>query len=161
MHWTFIGAGSFIHPIAMLTIVPIWIGAGVLGLMARQDRVNPPQGEATPILENDVRSVSRKKRWHYKLAGLLLSLTVLFTMVGMYNTYKRSGRLFPGPHLYGAFWFFFIVSTNVALVPWFKQTNVVRNIHALLGLSAMALLVNQFWSGIPILKGVWKAVASQ
>lgn len=161
MYWTFTGAGSFIHPIAMSVIVPLWFGAAVLGLMARRSRLSPAQGEETPLLERDVTTTSRKKRWHYKLASTLLSLTVFFTMVAMFNTYKRSGRLFPGPHLYGAFWFLFVASVNVALVPWFTQTNVVRNVHALLGLCGMLLLINQFWSGIPILKGVWKAVSSR
>lgn len=113
------------------------------------------------MLPRDMQSQSRRNRWHHKLSGALLPATVLFTGVAMYNTYLRSGKLFPGPHLYGAFWFLLCVSANVALVPWLADRKQIRNVHAGLGLVSALLLLRQVWSGLPILQGVWSTISIQ
>lgn len=155
MELTFTGLGSLIHPLAMFIILAGWLTTFVFGLSIRRARLSPAHGEQTPILERNLQVSSLAKKSHHKLSSALLVLTVLFTMVGMYNTYCRKAKLFPGPHLYGAFWFILAVSVNVALVPWFASLRLSRPVHAAVGIIILLLLVNQIWSGIPILQGVW------
>jgi hypothetical protein len=50
------------------------------------------------VRENNRRELTG--RTHYKLASALLCATVGGALVGMGNTFLRTGRLFPGPHLY-------------------------------------------------------------
>lgn len=94
---------------------------------------------------------------HHKLSAALVAFTIWIMLLGMFNTFLRSGRLFPGPHLYGGFLFVGIVSISVATVPWLGTTSV-RNIHAMVGLLAVFVLASQLRSGIPILVSVWKTV---
>lgn len=161
MQWTFVGIGSLIHPIAMIVIVPLWFVAAYFGVKARKNRLTPPQGEETPMLQEDVRSSSTKKSFHHKIAAALFCATIFFTLVAMYNTYRRTARLFPGPHLYGAFLFLFLASVNIAFVPWFKHSTVLRTPHATIGFFALLTLISQVYSAIPILRGVWQTITSQ
>lgn len=160
VEFTFTGAGSLIHPLLMITLIPLYILTWILGIMARQARLAPPQGEETPMLQRDLRSVARGKRWHHKLSAFLLFFTYFVMLVGMYNTFLRAGRLFPGPHMYGGFWFVLLTTLQASLVPWFADHKIARNVHTVVGLAVMICLFSQFWTGIPILKSVWKLVFS-
>lgn len=159
MEWTFTGVGSLIHPFAMMLIACGWIITWLLGLKIRQERQAQLNDEGMPLLGGG-ETFTFAKRNHHKLSAGLLFLTVLFMCVAMFNTYLRAGKLFPGPHLYGAFWFIIAASANVALVPWLTPMPRSRTVHVMIGFLIILLLVNQIWSGIPILRSVWKKVFS-
>lgn len=145
--------GSLIHPLAMSIIVLLWILAAFLGLQVRNQRLSST-AEALGLVS---RVRSDKKR-HHKLAAGLLFLTTFFCFLGMYNTYSRAGRLFPGPHLYGGLGLILALSANAALVPWFKDITKIRLLHAANGCIVLLLVANQVKSGRPILVSVWNTV---
>lgn len=158
VQFSFTGLGSLIHPFFMAVLVPSWITTWVLGIMVRQSRLTPPQGEETPMLQEDIRSISRQKRYHHKLSSSLLLLTYFFMLVGLLNTYLRSGRLFPSAHMYGGFWFILLLTMQTALVPWLADVKFTRIIHAVVGLITIGVLLNQVWSSWSILSDVWAIV---
>lgn len=160
VEFTFTGLGSLIHPFLMIILAALWIVTMVFGILARKNRKSPPQGEETPMLQLNVRSVSEGKKWHHKLSSALLCATYFVMLVGMFNTYLRSGRLFPSAHMYGGFWFIFFGTVQAALVPWLGAAEVVRNIHLGSGTIVILILLNQIWSGIPLLADIWSTVFS-
>lgn len=147
-------AGSLIHPLLMLILATLWVVTWLLGLQVKKTR-SEESTEATPLM-----SAPRPvlERYHHKLSASLLFLTSFSMFLGMFNTYQRSGRLFPGPHLYGGFFLLLAVSLNVAMVPWFKDAPSARGFHAVVGFAVILTIAWQIWSGLPILKSVWKTV---
>lgn len=154
MNWFTGKAGSLIHPLAMAALTCLWGRTALLGLQARNARLEG-SSEHTSLLQPPQ---SVRNRYHHKLSASLLFLTAFFMFLGMLNTFQRANRLFPGPHLYGGFLFLLAVTLNVAMVPWFKDMKVIRNFHAAVGFLVFLLLLNQIWSGWPILKAVLKTV---
>lgn len=145
--------GSLVHPILMLTLMPCWLATFILGIQARRRRLDPPStSELTGLLSN----VISDNKAHHKLAAATYFCTVLVCFLGMANTYSRSGRLFPGPHLYGGLAVILAGSFNVALVPWFKDFPGARFPHVIMGLVIMVLLTIQIKTGLKILVSVWK-----
>jgi hypothetical protein len=51
-------------------------------------------------------------RAHYKLASGAMFFTVGTAYLGMANTFLRTGRLFPGPHLYRGLLFILVIALN-------------------------------------------------
>lgn len=160
VEFTFTGLGSLIHPFAMIVLVVLWVVTAYFGYVVRKSRVSPPQGEESSLLHRNVRSVAEGKKWHHKLSSALLCVTYFVMLVGMFNTYLRSGKLFPSAHMYGGFWFIFFATVQAALVPWLGAAIAVRNVHVCVGVIVVIILLNQVWSGIPILQGVWSTVFS-
>jgi Protein of unknown function (DUF4079) len=73
--------------------------AAYLGYSTRIQRTKVENGEGAGLVrENSRRELTG--RTHYKLASALLCATVGGALLGMGNTFLRTGRLFPGPHLY-------------------------------------------------------------
>lgn len=155
MTWFTHKAGSLIHPVLMLALATLWVITWLLGLQVKNTR-SVERTEATPLVSSVPRPVLQ--RYHHKLSASLFFLTAFTMFLGMFNTYSRAGRLFPGPHLYGGFFFLLAVSLNVALVPWFKDAPVVRGFHSVVGFVVILTIAWQIWSGLPILKSVWKTV---
>lgn len=146
--------GSLIHPLLMSTLIALWLCTWWFGFQARQKRLSPHVTEETGLLSG----VIFDDRRHHKLSAALVFLTTLGCFIGMGNTYARSARLFPGPHLWGGLAVLLAASANVSLVPWFQDAPRVRLIHASVGLVIIILLANQIKSGIPILVSVWRTV---
>lgn len=146
-------AGSLVHPFSMAVLVVLYVWTFFLGYQARQKRLYP-RAEESGLLTGMVTD----HRHHHKLSAALVFLTTAMCFFGMGNTFARSARLFPGPHLWGGLAVLFALSFNVMLVPWFKGDHRFRIVHAVVGASIMVLLANQVKSGIPILVSVWKTV---
>lgn len=79
---------------------------------------------------------------------------MLYTFVALANTFLRTGRLFPGPHLYGGLAVLLVAAANVALVPYLRDKNELRFLHTALGSIVLLLLASQVYSGIGILKSL-------
>jgi Protein of unknown function (DUF4079) len=73
--------------------------AAYLGFFTRWNRVKHGAGELLRLVPDGSRGEGTGRK-HYKLAGVLLCATVAGTYLGMANAFTRTGRLFPGPHLY-------------------------------------------------------------
>ncbi len=142
--------GSLIHPIAMVAICTGWLWTASLGLRAGWYRYNAEK-DATglTLLDGPVQAPTGKK--HHKVAAGLLFATVFFMSSGMLNTFLRAGRLFPGPHLYGGFFVIITASLQAALVPWLRSVKVTRRVHLVSGVLCAIFVLNQVWSGIPVL----------
>lgn len=134
----------------MSILITLWVIAWILGLQARNARLSPT-AETVGLLSGTATGT----KTHHKLAAGLFFLTTLFCFVGMGNTFLRSGRLFPGPHLYGGLAVLLALSLNVSFVPWFKDVPRIRLIHATNGIIVLLLLASQVKSGWPILVSVW------
>lgn len=133
----------------------LWILAWYLGWKARHTRkisLQEPDEEShetdSPFSEWEARLVSwRKIKLHHKLSSALLTLTVIFTIVGILNSYYREGHLRPNKHMLGGLGFILAVSTNASLVPWFSENELVRLLHVAVGLAALAFLALQQYTG--------------
>lgn len=145
--------GSLIHPIAMSVLIVLWFTTWILGIQARTARLSP-EAESVGLLSG----LAARSKAHHKLSATLVFLTTLFCFVGMGNTFMRTGRLFPGPHLYGGLAVLLALSLNVAFVPWFKDAPGMRLLHAANGIVILILLAVQVKCGLPILVSVWNTV---
>lgn len=144
-------AASLLHPLFMSFAILLFLYTAFLGIRVRYKRVYP-RPSSRGLLSG--RPMDRR---HHKLSAGLVCLTTAACFFGMGNTYARSGRLFPGPHLWGGLAVLLALSVNVMLVPWMAAVPV-RGAHAAVGAVILALLANQLISGIPILLSVWRTV---
>lgn len=143
-------AGSLIHPIMMTGICVAWIWTASLGLRAGYYRyVAEKDAAGTTLLDAPILAPTGKL--HHKVAAGLLFATVFFMSSGMLNTFLRAGRLFPGPHLYGGFFMIITASLQAALVPWLRTVKITRRLHLVFGVLCTIFVLNQVWSGIPVL----------
>ena len=139
-------AAGWVHPILMFLIVPGWFFTFLLGWQARRRRLNfSPEREALITAP-----VSNKR--HHKLSAALAFLTAFAMFFALLVNYIQNGVLYPGTHLYGGFVFLLLMSANIALVPWFKDTHKLRILHITIGLALLVTAVSQVISGIPILQ---------
>ncbi len=134
----------------MLVICVGWVYTWTLGLNVR--RLRRASGERDALLDSGgfSRGMSAKSRRHQKLSSALLFLTVLIMFVGMANTFARTGRLFPGPHLYGAFVMVLAICANVALAPWLREKTELRLFHTAIGGMVILLVFEQLYSGFAL-----------
>lgn len=144
-------AASLLHPLVMAFAILLFLYTSILGFRVRHKRVHP-RPSSLGLLSG--RALDRR---HHKLSAGLVCLTTAACFLGMGNTYARSGRLFPGPHLWGGLSVLLALSVNVMLAPWMAAVPV-RGAHAVVGAVILALLANQLISGIPILLAVWRTV---
>ena len=156
LHSAFVSLpGSLIHPIAMLCIASGWVLTWVIGLGVRRERKNQLRGnEGTRLLGDDRAAGLWSGRSHHKLSAGLLFATVLFMLTGMANTFSRTGRLFPGPHLYGGLGLILAVTANVALAPWLREKVQLRTLHTAIGGIVILLVASQIYSGLGILSSL-------
>lgn len=130
---------SLIHPVAMSVLLVLWFWAAYLGLqifLYRRQNLTP-----IPAHSSDAAS-------HKEVASLLLTCTYLGMVFGMANTYTRTARLFPGPHLYGGILLVMLLSVQVSLSAFFNKYTLLRIPHLITGVAVLAMFLAQLWSGI-------------
>ena len=67
---------------------------------------------------------------HHNWGSLLLGLGVLMSVAGPLNTFLRTGKLFPGPHLWAGAAITVLWALAAALVPSMqKGNNTARSLH--------------------------------
>jgi len=77
---------------------------------------------------------------HFNWGSLLLGLGVLIAIEGPVNTYIRTGKLFPGPHLYAGAGIVCLWAAAAAMVPYMQKGNdTARTIHISLNALNLAL----------------------
>ena len=77
---------------------------------------------------------------HFNWGSLLLGLGVAISVEGPLNTYLRTGKLFPGPHLYAGAAICVLWALAASLVPQMQKGNdTARSAHIALNAVNMAL----------------------
>lgn len=81
---------------------------------------------------------------HFWWGSILLGSGVMFAVEGAFNTYMRTGKLFPGPHLFAGAGIVVLWALAAALVPQMQKGNEgARNAHIALNAVNLALFAWQ------------------
>lgn len=166
---------SLIHPATMIILFGSTLWAGFLGWQWRRTRTVPdeikelkkqlpPAGEdgkrpPSPLdakiaeLEEE-RKVLGKGNWkgrHHNWGGLILGLGTLIAVVGPANTYLRTGKLFPGPHLYAGAAVVCLWAGAASMVPLMAKGNdTARTAHIAMNVTNLCLFAWQIPTGLEI-----------
>lgn len=135
---------SLVHPGVMWTVFGSASYAFYLGWQSRSIR------SATPERRKELVKSKVTSR-HFSLASQVLATMTFFTFFGMANTYTRTGKLFPGPHLYNGLGLVALLATMTALVPQMQSGKIwAKNTHFALAFPALFLFAWQAKSGMDI-----------
>lgn len=94
---------------------------------------------------------------HWLTGSILLSVGVSVSILGAFNTFMRTGRLFPGPHLYAGMGITILWAIAASLVPAMQKGNdTARVAHIGLNTINVALFAWQLVTGFEILLKVWE-----
>ncbi|RDY02559.1 hypothetical protein CR513_13970, partial [Mucuna pruriens] len=171
---------ALIHPIVMGAFFFYTLWAGYLGWQWRRVRtvqndinelkkqVKPtpvtPDGksvEAPPSpVELQIQQLTEERKElikgsykdrHFNAGSILLGFGVLESVGGGVNTWFRTGKLFPGPHLFAGAAITILWALAAALVPSMQKGNeTARNLHIALNAVNVLLFVWQIPTGIDI-----------
>ncbi|XP_027351759.1 uncharacterized protein LOC113862770 [Abrus precatorius] len=177
---------ALIHPIVMGAFFLYTLWAGYLGWQWRRVRtiqneinelkkqVNPtavtPDGkpvEAPPSpVELQIQQLTEERKElikgsykdrHFNAGSILLGFGVLESVGGGVNTWFRTGKLFPGPHLFAGAAITVLWALAASLVPSMqKGSETARNLHIALNALNVLLFVWQIPTGIEIVFKVFE-----
>lgn len=117
------------------------------------------------VLDTQMAALSEKRKTllagdfrdrHYNTASTLLGLGVFTSILGGFNTFFRSGKLFPGPHLYAGAGITVLWAVAASMVPAMQKGNeTARSLHIGLNALNLALFAWQVGTGLEIAIKVW------
>ncbi|XP_026402032.1 uncharacterized protein LOC113297684 [Papaver somniferum] len=177
---------ALIHPIAMggLFLYTLW--TGYLGWQWRRVRttqneinelkkqVKPvavtPEGKEIPSppspIEVKIQELTEERKVllkgsfkdrHFNAGSILLGFGVLESVGGGLNTWLRTGKLFPGPHLFAGAGITVLWAAAAALVPAMQKGNeTARSLHIALNTINVLLFIWQIPTGIDIVFKVFE-----
>ncbi|KAL1541223.1 hypothetical protein AAHA92_25473 [Salvia divinorum] len=94
---------------------------------------------------------------HFNAGSILLGFGVFESVFGGLNTWFRTGKLFPGPHLYAGAAITVLWAAAAALVPRMqKGSETARNLHITLNVLNVLLFISQIPTGIDIVFKVFE-----
>ncbi|KAK3155879.1 hypothetical protein QOZ80_2AG0099800 [Eleusine coracana subsp. coracana] len=94
---------------------------------------------------------------HFNAGSILLGLGVLESVGGALNTWFRTGKLFPGPHLFAGAAITVLWAAAAALVPAMQKGNeTARNLHIALNAINVLLFIWQIPTGLEIVGKVFE-----
>lgn len=135
---------SLAHPATMWTMLGTALYTFYLGYQSRQIR----------SADTEKRKELIKGRFgdrHFKTSALLFAIMTVATFSGMANTYTRTGKLFPGPHLYAGLGLVATMAVMSSFAPYMlKGKDWARNAHFTLAFLAVGLFGWQAKSGMVI-----------
>ncbi|KAH9307244.1 hypothetical protein KI387_035155, partial [Taxus chinensis] len=177
-------SASLIHPIAMGSLFVYTLWAGYLGWQWRrvrtiQDEINDlkkqvkprpkEEGDTPPPpspIETKIQQLTEERKLllkgsfrdrHYNAGSILLGFGVLEAVGGCINTWMRTGKLFPGPHLFAGAGITVLWALAAALVPAMQKGNdIARNLHIALNAVNVILFIWQIPTGIEIVLKVFE-----
>ncbi|KAL4566975.1 hypothetical protein LXL04_022545 [Taraxacum kok-saghyz] len=178
---------ALIHPIVMGGLFVYTLYAGYLGWQWRrvrttQDEINELKKQEKPVavtpegtplqpttpspIQAKIQQLSEErkelikgqyKEKHFNAGSILLAFGVFEAIGGGVNTYLRTGKLFPGPHLYGGAAITVLWAAAAALVPPMqKGSETARNLHIALNVLNVLLFVSQIPTGWDIVLKVFE-----
>lgn len=175
---------SLVHPIVMAGLFLVTLTTGFFGLQWRRQRemgdeikdlkAQLPEAEpeggftaAQKEIQAKIDSITAERKeiaakkykdQHYNLSATLLAGGVFFTAYGLYNTWMRTERLFPGPHVYAGSAIVVLWAIGAALVPAMEKGNTTaRNAHIACATLNCGLFVWQIPTGWEITQKVLNA----
>ena len=109
------------------------------------------QEERKEILANGVRDN------HSNWGALLLGMGTVLTFEGCLNTFTRTGKLFPGPHLYAGATITCLWAIAAAMTPQMQKGNeTARSIHIAVNAVNCGLFLWQVPTGLQIVQKVFQ-----
>jgi hypothetical protein len=136
---------SLVHPVVMDGVLLTTLYVFYLGYQARAMRTTSDKELKMKIAR------SKAGDRHYQLASILLAVMTVTTFEGMANTFTRTGKLFPGPHLYIGLSTVALMSVMASLAPAMRQGNATaRNVHFALAFAVTGGMLWQLQSGFEI-----------
>ncbi|CAJ1369171.1 unnamed protein product [Effrenium voratum] len=174
-------ASSLVHPIMMATLFFVTLYTGYLGWQSRQVRTlgaevsglrkqlpkDPEKEEssATKSLRQQISELDSERKQlikgnfrdnHFALSSLILGGGIFFTLYGVFNTWFRAEKLFPGPHLFAGAGIVACWALSAALVPYMEKGNEgARTAHIGLNCVNLLLFAWQLPTGFEIAQKVW------
>jgi hypothetical protein len=171
---------ALIHPVMMGTLLLATGWAGYLGWQWRrvrtiQDEINAlkkqvpatVEGQAVPSpVQTQINELTETRKAllkggfrdrHFNVGSILLGAGVLFSFYGGLNTFLRTGKLFPGPHLYAGAAITVLWALAAALVPAMqKGDDTARSLHIALNTVNLLLFIWQVPTGLEIVLKVFE-----
>lgn len=140
--------------------VPAAVAAGADG-----EAQPPPPAPPSPV-EQKIQQLTEERKAllkgsfrdrHFNAGSILLGFGVLESVGGGVNTYLRTGKLFPGPHLYAGAGITVLWALAAALVPAMQRGNeTARNLHIALNALNVLLFISQIPTGFDIVLKVFE-----
>lgn len=135
---------SLVHPAVMWILVGTSLYTFYLGYQSSLIRKSEPAKRKELVKKN----VTQR---HFQTSSGLFAVMTLATFGGMANTFARTGKLFPGPHLYAGLGLVATMSVMTAFVPYMqKGKEWARQSHFTLAFLAVGLFGWQVKSGMAI-----------
>lgn len=172
---------SLVHPIVMGGLFFYTLWAGYLGWQWRrvrtiQNEINelkkqvkpvavapdgsPPANASPSPIETNIQKLTEERKEllkgnfrdrHFNAGSILLGFGVFESVGGGFNTWLRTGKLFPGPHLFSGAAITVLWAAAAALVPAMQKGNeTARNLHIALNALNVALFLWQIPTGFDI-----------
>ena len=121
-------------------------------------------GRSCPQAKIDELTATRKelvaggfKDKHANWGSMILAFGITLAVEGGMNTYLRTGRLFPGPHLYAGMGMVCMWAMAAGLVPEMQRGNQkARDLHIALNVVNTALFTWQIPTGLEIVGKVFQ-----
>lgn len=137
------------------------VAAAVAAAEASEDSVMAAKLKAAAPIEAQIKELQDERKAlaekgprdkHFSQGSLLALIGTVFAIEGPLNTYGRTGKLFPGPHLYAGAGLVCLWALAAACVPAMqKGDDTARTVHIGANLVGIGFFVWQVQSGIPIL----------
>ncbi|GAB4861556.1 hypothetical protein Ancab_036749 [Ancistrocladus abbreviatus] len=172
---------SLVHPVVMggLFLCTLW--EGYLGWQWRrvrtiQNEINELKKQVKPVpvtpdgtpasdappspVETKIQQLTEERKEllkgnfrdrHFNVGSVLLGFGVFTSIGGGLNTWFRTGKLFPGPHLFGGAAITVLWAAAASLVPAMqKGSEAARNLHITLNVLNVLLFMSQIPTGFEI-----------
>ncbi|GBF91379.1 hypothetical protein Rsub_04119 [Raphidocelis subcapitata] len=177
-------SAALVHPLVMGILFTLSGYAGFLGWQWRRTRTigddikalkaqvpKAPQGEGAPApppspLEGQIVALEKERKdliaggfkdKHTAAGSVLLAFGVCIAIEGCLNTWMRTGKLFPGPHLFAGAAIVGLWAAAAALVPAMQKGNdSARSAHIALNAVNLALFAWQVPTGLEIVGKVFE-----
>ncbi|KAK9082459.1 hypothetical protein Syun_031383 [Stephania yunnanensis] len=176
---------ALIHPVVMGSLFLYTLWAGYLGWQWRrvrtiQDQINDLKKQLRPTeggdpsspssspspLESQIQQLTEERKQlvkgsyrdrHFNAGSILLGFGVFEAVGGGVNTWFRTGKLFPGPHLFAGAAITVLWAAAAALVPSMqKGSEAARNLHIAFNILNVLLFIWQIPTGIDIVFKVFE-----
>lgn len=135
---------SLAHPTVMWCLFGTCLYTFYLGYQTSLLRKSEPE-------ERKKLAKGRFGERHFKLSSSLFAVMTVATLTGMANTYTRTDKLFPGPHLYAGLGLVALLSIMSSFAPYMlRGKEWARNAHFTLAFVAVGLFGWQAKSGMAI-----------